>query len=77
MFSRRWRLLRQAWVALVALILLAVPARAEDQPEKPFEEPGISYLERKTPYTQWIAGGLLLAACLFVAFKNPHRSHLD
>ncbi len=69
---------RFALAALTALALLACPARAAEEPaDKPFEEPGISYLERRDPYVEWIAGALLAAACVFVAFKNPHRTHLD
>lgn len=68
---------RFAFAAATALALFAAPARAAEEADKPFEEPGISYLERKDPYIQWVAGALLTAACLFVAFKNPHRTHLD
>jgi hypothetical protein len=74
------RLRRVSWwvgVGIVVAVLHGTPAWAEEPAEKPFEEPGIPYLERKPPYIQWIAGGLLAAACLFAAFKNPHRSHLD
>jgi hypothetical protein len=75
-----WRLRRLArWgsVALTVLVLFCVPARAEEQAEKPFEEPGISYVTRRDAYIEWIAGTLIILACLFVAFKNPHRTHLD
>ena len=69
---------RFAFAALTALALLACPARAAEEPaDKPFEEPGIAYLERRDPYIEWIAGAVLAAACVFVAFKNPHRTHLD
>ena len=74
---RRRRRLRLAFLLVPILLLFAVPARAQDQAEKPFEEPGVSYLPRRSPYIQWIAGALFVAACLFVAFKNPHRTHLD
>jgi hypothetical protein len=69
---------RFALAAFTALALLACPARAADEPaNKPFEEPGISYLEHRDPYVEWIAGAVMTVACLFVAFKNPHRTHLD
>jgi hypothetical protein len=57
----------------------ALPARAadDDAKNKPFREPGIEYIEHRGAYIQWLAGALIIAACLFVAFKNPHRSHLD
>ncbi len=50
---------------------------AEGDAEKPFEEPGITYMQRADNYIQWIAGSLFIAACVLIAFKNPHRSHLD
>jgi hypothetical protein len=78
MYVRSCTVRRLALVALTALIFLAGPARAAEEPaEKPFEEPGISYLERRDPYIEWIAGAVLAAACISVAFKNPHRTHLD
>ena len=76
-----WRLRRTArWgsVALTVLVLFCVPARAAEEPaDKPFEESGISYVTRRETYIEWIAGTLIILACLFVAFKNPHRTHLD
>jgi hypothetical protein len=59
--------------------LFVTPARADDddRKSKPFNEPGIEYLQREGQYIQWLAGALIIAACLFIAFKNPHRSHLD
>jgi len=68
---------RWALVVATAGALFAIPARAEEPAEKPFEEPGITYLQRRDPYIEWIAGAVLATACLFVAFKNPHRTHLD
>lgn len=66
---------RLAAAGVVSLALLAAPVRAED--EKPFQEPGIAFAEREKPYIQWLAGILIVAACLLIAFKNPHRTHLD
>ena len=71
------RLARLAIAATTMLSLFAVPAPAQEKEEKPFEEPGISYLQRRDPYIEWIAGVLIVVACLAVAFKNPHRTHLD
>jgi hypothetical protein len=71
------RIGRLACVAVTFLVFLVAPARAEEPAEKPFEEPGVSYEQRRDPYVEWIAGTLLGLACVFVAFKNPHRSHLD
>jgi hypothetical protein len=71
------KLARLGAAALTALALFAAPALAQEKEEKPFEEPGIAFLPRSDPYIQWIAGTVIVAACLFVAFKNPHRTHLD
>ena len=71
------RMARRGIVALTVLFLWAVPARAAEEPEKPFEEPGILYVAHRDPYIEWIAGTLIILACLIVAFKNPHRTHLD
>lgn len=76
--GRRWlRLAGVVPVLVLTLVLLAAPARAADDDEGPFREPGIQYLERRKPYIEWIAGSLIVLACLLVAFKNPHRTHLD
>lgn len=70
------RRLLLAGVLHVGLCVAPAPA-ADDADSKPFDEPGINYLERRDPYIQWVAGALLTAACLFIAFKNPHRTHMD
>ena len=75
----RWsRLKRLGSAVVVALALLSGPltARADDEAPPP-REPGIIYTEEGKPYIQWIAGTLIVLACLLVAFKNPRRSHLD
>jgi hypothetical protein len=74
---RSSKLARLGAVVITALALFATPALAQEKEEKPFEEPGIAFLPRSDPYIQWIAGTVIVAACLFVAFKNPHRTHLD
>lgn len=68
---------RAALAATVALLLAVAPARAQDDDGAPFREPGISYMQYQKPYLPWVAGTLIIVACLFIAFKNPHRSHLD
>jgi hypothetical protein len=42
-----------------------------------FQEQGPPQLPDKPPTWAWVIGGLFLAACLVVAFKNPKRSHLN
>jgi hypothetical protein len=77
----RYRWLRpvRAWLATFLIVfILAAPALAQDDDEKkPFREPGIRYLEHRKPYVEWLAGSVIIIACLLIAFKNPHRSHLD
>jgi hypothetical protein len=78
MSARRRKTVWLGFVVATVLGLVPMPARAaEDDAEKPFEEPGIVFMQRRDPYVAWIAGALMACACLFIAFKNPHRSHLD
>ncbi len=74
---RRWRrVLGHLLLVTVVLGGLVVPAQAEDDKE-PWREPGIRYLKYQKPYIPWLIGSGIIIACLFVAFKNPHRSHMD
>ncbi len=76
MRGRPLRWLRFAAASLVfSLAVLATPVRAQD--ERPFQEPGISFMDPEKPYIQWLAGVLIVIACLLIAAKNPHRSHQD
>jgi len=78
MWSRLRRIARWALPFLVVVSFTARPAPAQEgEEEKPFQEPGISYREVKKPYIQWLVGTFLILAVLGVAFKNPHRTHLD
>lgn len=75
------KLLRLLGVGVISLAFLTAPALAadDDDENKRFCEPGIAYRKMKTkkPYIDWLAGTLLVLACVLPAFKNPHRSHLD
>ncbi len=75
---RQSRLGRLGSAVIVTLALLGTPlaARAQDEVQ-PFREPGIIFAEERKPYIEWIAGTLIILACLLVALKNPRRSHLD
>lgn len=66
------------WVGcFLSLALLAAPALAQDEKPKTFQEPGIVYKADTRPYIPWLLVALVIAAVLTVAFKNPHRTHLD
>ena len=69
------RLLRVVVQFAVAAVLLAVPALAQDEEEKPWNY--VPVLEYEKEIFQWIAAVLFMVGCVAIAFKNPHRSHLD
>ncbi len=73
-----WRRLRWLGPLVLFCAVLVTPARAqEEQPEVQFQEPGITYKAVEKPYIQWVAGLAIVLAVFVVAFKNPHRTHLD
>jgi hypothetical protein len=72
---QRW--IRFGLAGVLALALLGPPAVAQDDEDQRFREPGINYMAFREPYIEWIFGAAIIVACLAVAFKNPHRSHLD
>jgi hypothetical protein len=65
-----FRLRRAA--ALLLTLTTALPALAEDQPYS-----DVPLTEVSGPYIQWIFLALFTVLTLLVAFKNPHRTHLD
>lgn len=70
--------LRGVMIAVLILALGVLPARADDEEDdKPFQEPDIQYIKYEKPYLPWVAGTLIILGVLFIAFKNPHRSHMD
>ena len=77
MRCRSLRILRWGLTTVMLVVLLAAPVQAQDEDKGPFKEPGIRYMEQRKPYIQWLAGALIIVACLFVGAKNPHRTHLD
>jgi hypothetical protein len=52
-------------------------ALAQEEPQGPYREEGIRYVEGGKPYLQWALGVLFIVGCMVLAFKNPHRTHLD
>lgn len=73
---RRSALVRLGLVLAVVLVQFA-PATlaADDDKDKPWLD--VPALEWKKPVFQWLFGSGFVALCLGIAFKNPHRTHLD
>ena len=67
----RWG--RFGLVCTLVLTLFAAPALGAD--EKPFCD--VNTVEPVKPWLQWLVGVGFAIGCLLLAFKNPHRSHLD
>lgn len=61
---------------LLLFLFTAVPALAQEE-EKPWVEPGLTMLDTEKPWAQWLLGFFFIVVCAGIAFKNPHRSHLD
>ncbi|MGD8450704.1 MAG: hypothetical protein PVJ57_02700 [Phycisphaerae bacterium] len=68
------RFFRLAAALLVLLIVVAEPAFAQDD-EPPYVD--VPVMEFTKPWLQWLFGVGFIAVCMLIAFKNPHRSHLD
>ena len=69
----RW--LRVTILVGVVLLVLAAPALAQDDEDKPFFD--VPALPPEKPWIQWLLGVGFMIGCLGIAFKNPHRTHLD
>lgn len=68
-------------LAILSLILIlgfsAAPAAAQrkkDQGKRWYDVPA---LPQKKHWAPWIVAFLFAAGCVLIAFKNPHRTHLD
>lgn len=58
----------------LSAVLLAAPALAQEE-EKPWNY--VPVLEHEKQVIPWIVAVLFIVGCVAIAFKNPHRSHLD
>jgi hypothetical protein len=71
---------RSRWLLglVTALAALAPPALAQrsgdEEPQPPFDVQGLSHTRQWVP---WVMAFLFAGATIAIAFKNPHRSHLD
>lgn len=69
------RIARFGVVLLLFVIVLAQPAIAQDDEDVPYVD--VPALEFTRPWIQWLFGAGFIIACMLIAFKNPHRTHLD
>ncbi|MFH1748124.1 MAG: hypothetical protein ABIG44_13895 [Planctomycetota bacterium] len=77
MRSRSLPGLRIILALTMLLICCAAPGFAQ-QDDKVLPPPyDVPTMEHNKPWLQWLAGTLLAGLTLAIAFKNPHRSHLD
>lgn len=73
--SRRLTIAAMLAGLLIAPAALAQRTKKSDEPKlPPYDVPGVKHGKQWAP---WVAAFLFTGACLLVAFKNPHRSHLD
>lgn len=72
----RFARIRFALALAVLLFVAALPALAagEDEDLPYLDVPALTFTK---PWVQWLIGAGFVAVCLLIAFKNPHRSHLD
>lgn len=70
------RMARRCLAVLVTVAAVATAAAQQSDVKLPpfYDVPAI---EDSRPWLQWIVGTVFIAACLGVAIRNPHRSHLD
>ncbi len=69
---------RRAAAAGLGLFFAASPAwsqsKKEENPQPPWD---VAPMPRERPWVQWVFAFLFIAGVTAMAFKNPHRSHLD
>ena len=63
-------------IAVVMTLMLCVPGAfaQDDEPQAPFDVQGRKH---HTNWVAWTASFLFAVGVVLIAFKNPHRSHLD
>ena len=72
---------RRKWRSALALTLLlamfATPAFAQRDKDEDLRWYDVPALEQKRIWIPWVTAFLFTAGCMLIAFKNPHRTHLD
>jgi hypothetical protein len=70
--------MRRVAAAGLLLVMSAAPAFAQakktDEPLPPWD---VAAMPRERAWVQWVFAFLFVAGVAALAFKNPHRSHLD
>lgn len=74
MSMTRWKRLAVGGVVWVAMATPALAQKPAEAPQPPFDVPGLPHSRIWVP---WVFAFLFAGGCIAVAFKNPHRSHLD
>ena len=76
--KRRHRRKRRVALALTLLLaIFAAPAFAQQDKDEDLRWYDVPALDQKRVWIPWIAAFLFAAGCVLIAFKNPHRTHLD
>ncbi len=76
--KRRHRPKRRLALALTLLLaIFAAPAFAQQNEDDDLRWYDVPTLEQKRVWIPWVAAFLFTAGCVLIAFKNPHRTHLD
>lgn len=63
--------------AILISFAAATPALAQKKGEDPLPPYDVSPLERSGAWVPWVFAFIFAAGAIGLAFKNPHRSHLD
>lgn len=71
------RRLNRFFVPLVLVLSLGGGVARAEEEEREFHDPDVAWMDQGRPWAQWLAGSLFVVGVMMLAFKNPHRSHLD
>jgi hypothetical protein len=72
------RCLRRLAAAGLLLMMSSAPVSAQTKKgEEPLPPWDVAALPRERAWVQWVFAFLFVAGVAGLAFKNPHRTHLD